>query len=114
MSTQTQQRPTTVQAPDMTRGAQRSADSGAIIQREHGMTPAKETKPAVMSTEFWVYLAAVAGTLIASWVIGRDTQGLDAFAADRAWWLITLLTIGYLGSRGLAKAGSHWRSGGGR
>lgn len=111
MSTQTQQRPATVQTPEVTRGVQRSADPGAINQRD-GMKPAKETKPAVASTEFWVYLAAVAGTLIASWVVGRDTQGLDAFAADRAWWLITLLTIGYLGSRGLAKAGSSHSRGG--
>lgn len=112
MSTQTQQRPVSAQAPDMTRSAQRSPDMGAMSQRQHGMAPAKESKPGVMTTEFWVYIAAVAGTLIASWVVGRDTQGLDAFAADRAWWLISLLTIGYLGSRGLAKAGSNWRSGG--
>lgn len=111
MSTQTQQRPTTAKAPDIAR-AQRSPDMSGMAHREHAMSPAKESKPAVMSTEFWIYLAAVAGTLIASWVVGRNTQGVDAFGADRAWWLITLLTIGYLGSRGLAKAGSHWRSGG--
>ena len=34
----------------------------------------------------------------------------DIFRADNAWFLITLLTLGYLGSRGLAKAGSNWRS----
>jgi len=65
-----------------------------------------ETKPSWKSTELWIYLAAVAGVLIASQAVGeRDGQG-DIFAADKAWWYITLLTIGYLISRGLAKAGS--------
>lgn len=30
----------------------------------------------------------------------------DYFRADRAWFYIVLLTIGYMVSRGLAKAGS--------
>ena len=33
-------------------------------------------------------------------------DGSDIFAAHKAWWYITLLTIGYMISRGLAKAGS--------
>ena len=33
----------------------------------------------------------------------------DVFTADKAWWFITLLTIGYLVSRGLVKAGSRTR-----
>jgi hypothetical protein len=66
----------------------------------------QETKPSWKSTEFWVYIAAVAGVLIASQLVGeRDGQD-DIFAADKAWWYITLLTIGYLISRGLAKAGT--------
>ena len=36
--------------------------------------------------------------------------GVDIFRAPQAWFFITLLTIGYLGSRGLAKAGSNFRS----
>jgi hypothetical protein len=37
----------------------------------------------------------------------RHTSGhLDYFRADKAWFYIVLLTIGYLGSRGLAKSGS--------
>lgn len=69
----------------------------------------EETKPSVRSTEFYVYLAAVAAVLIASYLVGRDAAGVDVFRADRAWWFISLLTIGYLVSRGLAKAGSSWR-----
>jgi len=73
-----------------------------------------ETKPSWKSTELWIYLAAVAGVLIASQAVGeRDGQG-DIFAADKAWWYITLLTIGYLISRGLAKAGSKTKDSDGR
>lgn len=68
-----------------------------------------ETKPAVKSTEFYIYLLAVLGVLIASLVTGRNAAGQDTFRADEAWWFISLLTIGYLVSRGLSKAGSAWR-----
>ena len=74
--------------------------SAAVTHR-----PGTETKAAVKTTEFVVYLVAVAGVLIASFLVG-DTDGRgDVFLADKAWLYITLLTIGYLISRGLAKAG---------
>jgi|GEM_PF-2130851 hypothetical protein len=69
-----------------------------------------ETKLSFLTTEFWIYLAAVAGVLIASYLVGRNANHADYFRADKAWWFIALLTIGYLGSRGLAKAGSPTRS----
>lgn len=69
-----------------------------------------ETKLSFLTTEFWVYLAAVAGVLIASYLVGANANHPDYFRADKAWWFISLLTIGYLGSRGLAKAGSPTRS----
>ena len=67
-----------------------------------------ETKPAFKTTELIIYVVAVLGVLIASQVVGdrANNDGSDIFAADKAWWYITLLTIGYLVSRGLAKAGS--------
>jgi hypothetical protein len=78
--------------------------SAAVTHR-----PGTEAKAAVKTTEFVVYLVAVAGVLIASFLVG-DTDGGDGgggvFLADKAWFYITLLTIGYLISRGLAKAGS--------
>jgi hypothetical protein len=69
-----------------------------------------ETKASFKSTEFWIYLAAVGGVLIASDVVGVNAFHNDYFRADKAWFFIALLTIGYLGSRGLAKAGSSTRS----
>ncbi|PZM95301.1 MAG: hypothetical protein DIU79_07715 [Actinobacteria bacterium] len=67
---------------------------------------ADETKPALKTTEFYIYLIASAAVLIASQLVGQTANGVDPFRADKAWWYITLLTIGYLVSRGLAKAGS--------
>jgi len=71
-----------------------------------------ETKPSWKTTELFVYLAAVVAVLIASQVVGdgAGNNGQDYFAADKAWWYVTLLTIGYLVSRGLAKSGSRTRS----
>jgi hypothetical protein len=71
--------------------------------------PGAETKPAVRTSEFYIYLAAVVGVLLASLLVGQR-GGDDIFPADQAWWFISLLTIGYLISRGLAKAGSSHRS----
>lgn len=65
-----------------------------------------ETKPAFKTTEFVVYLVTVVGVLIASSLVGETAGRGDPFLADKAWLYITLLTIGYMISRGLAKAGS--------
>ncbi|MCU1670869.1 MAG: sle [Blastococcus sp.] len=65
-----------------------------------------ETKAAYKTTEMAVYLAAVAAVLIASQVIGTEAGHNDYFRADKAWFYVVLLTIGYLISRGLAKSGS--------
>ena len=65
-----------------------------------------ETKAAFKTTEFMMYIASVAGVLIASAVVGTTHAHVDYFRADKAWFYIVLLTIGYLVSRGLAKSGS--------
>ena len=66
---------------------------------------AAETKPAVKTTEFVVYVLAVVGVLLASALVGDSDGRGDVFLADQAWLYVTLLTIGYMISRGLAKAG---------
>jgi hypothetical protein len=68
-----------------------------------------ETKAAFKTTEFVVYLVAVVGVLVASALVGDSDGRGDVFLADKAWLYITLLTIGYMISRGLAKAGSRAR-----
>ncbi|MDN4163167.1 hypothetical protein [Nocardioides abyssi] len=60
-----------------------------------------ETKASFKTTELIAYLAAVVGVLIASAVVDASD-----FGAQEAWFYVTLLTIGYMVSRGLAKSGS--------
>ncbi len=64
-----------------------------------------ETKSAYKTTEFLTYVVVFAGILVASFLV-KDGQRIDYFRADKAWWYITLLTIGYMIARGLAKSGS--------
>jgi len=67
-----------------------------------------ETKHAFKTTEFWAMLAVIAGILIASWIVDDDAGagGGDAFPASRAWLYVAIVAVGYMVSRGLAKAGS--------
>jgi hypothetical protein len=67
-----------------------------------------ETKAAFKTTEFFAYLVVSVGILLASFLVktGQGGQRPDYFRADKAWWFITLLTIGYMVARGLAKSGS--------
>jgi hypothetical protein len=44
--------------------------------------------------------------LIASYLVKTTGSHADYFRADRAWFYVVLLTLGYLVSRGLAKSGS--------
>ncbi|MCD4534877.1 hypothetical protein LRP67_12350 [Nocardioides sp. cx-169] len=60
-----------------------------------------ETKASFKTTELIAYVAAVLGVLIASAVVD-----VTDFGAQEAWFYVTLLTIGYMVSRGLAKSGS--------
>jgi hypothetical protein len=67
---------------------------------------ATETKAAFKTTEFYAFLAVLVGLLVAGNTIEGKDGGADYFAADKVWLYVTLLTIGYMISRGLAKAGS--------
>lgn len=62
-----------------------------------------ETKEATKTTELIAYVAAVVGVAITAFTVDEDPN----FGAERAWLYITILTVGYMISRGLAKAGSH-------
>jgi len=65
-----------------------------------------ETKPAFKTTEIIFYLLTVAGVLISSALVDENEDG-QGFGADKAWLYVTLLTIGYMVSRGIAKSGSY-------
>jgi hypothetical protein len=69
------------------------------VHRDEGVK-GTETKAAFKTTELIVYVLAVLGVLIASAIVDQS------FGADPAWRYVTYLTVGYMISRGLAKAGS--------
>jgi hypothetical protein len=84
-------------------------DTGAYgqdIQRPRARK-STETKASFKTTELIAYVVAVAGVIIASLLVKTTENHADYFRADKAWFYVVLLTIGYLGSRGLAKSGSH-------
>ena len=65
----------------------------------------RESKTAFLTTEFYAYLATVAAIVIASIYFNADGAEPDEFTADQALRYISWVTIGYMISRGLAKAG---------
>ena len=73
------------------------ADRGAVRR-------STETKAAFKTTELIAYVAAVAAVLIAAQVVDESNAG--GFGARQAWLYVTILTVGYMISRGLAKSGS--------
>jgi len=100
-----------VAAGTVGRGRRTSSDSSL-------MRLTTETKHSTKTTEFYAMIVIVAGILIASWIVGQgDGNGrpnVDAFPAVRAWLYVAIVGVGYMVSRGLAKAGSrdpYWSTG---
>ena len=78
--------------------AQEAAPKVATRERDAEVR-STETKASTKTSEFFVYLAAAAAILIASYMV-------DGFNATEGWMFFTFLSIGYIVSRGLAKSGS--------
>ena len=88
------------------RGASAS-DTGNGHSVSYGHTTERrstETKASFKTTEFFAYLAVLAGILIAGLLV--DDAGAGGFGAEKVWLYATILTVGYMVSRGLAKSGS--------
>jgi hypothetical protein len=81
------------------------SNARSTTQDRHDVRPARrvstETKSSYKTTELIAYVLAVLGVLIASAMVDASD-----FGAQEAWFYVTLLTIGYMVSRGLAKSGS--------
>ena len=82
-----------------------TSNSRAVASQDGDHRLTRETKPSFKTTELIVYVLSVLGVLIASLVVDVNEDG-QGFSAYQGWFLVTLLTIGYLISRGLAKSGS--------
>ena|SRR5215218_8230984 len=80
--------------------AGRGTEAGGTIRRL-----STETKAAFKTTEFFAYLAVLAGVLIAGLVVDNADGSAD-YGAQQVWLYATILTVGYMISRGLAKSGS--------
>ena len=83
-----------------TRAIDGRADRGAGAVRR-----TTETKAAFKTTELIAYVIAVVGVLIAALIVDEADAG--GLGAKQAWLYVTILTVGYMISRGLAKAGSY-------
>jgi hypothetical protein len=75
------------------------------VEHKHARRLTTETKSAFKTTEMIAYVVAVAGVLIAAAVVDQSDAG--GMGAKQAWLYVTVLTVGYMISRGLAKAGSN-------
>ena len=75
------------------------ASSASPATVRHTARTAEETKPSFKTTELMVLAATVAGVL-------ADAALDDSLNTQWAWILVTALAVGYMLSRGLAKAGS--------
>lgn len=64
-----------------------------------------ETKAAFKTTELIAYLGVLAAILIAGLI--ADDAGAGGFGVQQVWLYATILTVGYMISRGLAKSGSY-------
>ena len=73
-------------------------------EHNHVRRLATETKASFKTTEFFAFLVVLAGILIAAAVVDEADAG--GLGAKQAWLYVTILTVGYMVSRGLAKAGS--------
>jgi hypothetical protein len=91
--------------PATTRGGIADRDmTGAVAPRKSIRRLSTETKAAFKTTEFFAYVAVLAGVLIAGALV--DSSDAGGYGARQVWLYATILTVGYLLSRGLAKSGS--------
>ena len=90
-------------APRSTHDALRDGDLAAR-RPDSARRLSTETKASFKTTEFFAFLAAVVAVLIAAGMVDEANNG--GFGAKQAWLYVTILTVGYMVSRGLAKSGS--------
>jgi hypothetical protein len=85
-------------------GGQRMAPRADGADHRTPRRKTTETKAAFKTTEFMAFVAMLIGVFIAGLVVeSSDTAGLGA---KQVWLYATILTVGYMISRGLAKMGS--------
>jgi uncharacterized membrane protein YcjF (UPF0283 family) len=92
--------------PNVSAGQQVTQQSGAAPARTgFARRLSTETKAAFKTTEFWSFVVVVVGILVSAAAIKGGDNGTDEFIARHAWLYVSIVTAGYLISRGLAKSG---------
>ncbi len=80
--------------------ASQATSQGQQVNRDRASSrETTETKSAYKTTELIVYVVAVVAVLLASFIV-------DGYNATEVWTHFTYLSVAYMISRGLAKAGS--------
>ena len=82
----------------------RAGAPSRVTRSAHEGSTQDETKLSLKTTEFWAMAGLILAILIASAVS-------DSLNDVRAWTLVAAIGIGYMISRGLAKAGSKYVGG---
>jgi hypothetical protein len=91
-------------ATDVTKQTTRRTGEHGIGATARRLTT--ETKAAFKTTEFYSYVVVLAGLLIAGLMTSAGDGHDDRLQAHQVWLYATILTVGYMIARGLAKSGS--------
>jgi hypothetical protein len=100
--------------PPTQQGRYSQQPGGGAAQAMQGVQRAirtPETKPFFLTSEFLVWVLVVVGVAIAGAVVGDDNG--DDLPASLVWILITVISLAYVISRGISKAGTKYPREGG-
>jgi hypothetical protein len=85
----------------------RTHDRGADgVSRRSPNRLTTETKHSSKTSELYAYIAVTVGVLLAGLLTKAGDGQDDRLTAHDTWLIVGILTVGYMISRGLAKAGS--------
>jgi hypothetical protein len=96
-------------SPDITRPSARTDGARGVAR-----TGSTETKHSSKTSELYAYVAVLVGILVAGLITKAGDGHDDRLNAGDTWLIVGILTVGYMISRGLAKAGSrdpYWSDG---
>src|SRR4051794_21836281 len=94
---------TTRGTTDSDRGG-RFGRTGTGVARRSPDRLSTETKHSSKTSEFYAYVAATIGVLLAGLLTKAGDGHDDRLNAHDTWLIVGILTVGYMISRGLAKA----------
>jgi hypothetical protein len=88
------------------RGFDRPDNDRTAVATDASRRLTTEIKSAFKTTEFVAFLAVAVGILVSAAIVKASRGHQDHFTAAQAWLYVSIVAVGYMLSRGLAKAGS--------